>query len=58
MFDQREKLFLKSLILKKDIIVFKLLSYFRIIFRFLEAGKAFMKSKPLPLFFALGPFFL
>ena len=36
---------------------FKLLSYFDIIFRFLEANKTFMKSKSLALSFALSLLF-
>ena len=40
-----ENFFKKHHSSEKDIIFFKLLSYFHIIFRFLEASKTFMKSK-------------
>ena len=43
---------------EKDIISFKLSSYFHIIFRFSEASKTFMKSKSLSLSFAISLFFV
>ena len=42
---------------EKDVMFFKLLSYFDIIFRCLEENKTFMKSKSLALSFALSLLF-